>query len=87
MTNSVQSDKMAKHFLNFLGHKLVRPVLSWLLKLELISCDATLNESLFKFAGAAVTKPRLPMAFLGPTEETDGLFPLVRLLDLNRNNK
>ena len=38
----------------------------------------TLNGSLFHTTVVAVTKSHLPMAFLGRTEETDGLFSTVR---------
>ena len=49
----------------------------------MVCCDLTLSGSLFHSTGKAVAKPRLPMAFLGQTEDTDNLFPSVTfLLDL-----
>ena len=62
-------------------------VLSWFLKLEMICYDLTVTGSLFHSTGAAVVKPRLLTIFLGGTEETDSLFPHVRLLDLIRDDK
>ena len=35
----------------------------------------------------AITKPHLPMAFLGQTEERDSRFPRGRLLVLIQNDK
>ena len=37
--------------------------------------------------GEAIAKPRLPMAFLGQTEERDSLFPRVRLLVWIKDDK
>ena len=50
-------------------------------------CDQTDCESLFHSVGDAIAKPRLPMACLGQTEETDSLFPGVRLLVLIKDDK
>ena len=52
----------------------------------MVCCDLTLNGSLFHSTCTPEAKPHLPMAFLGWTwdlwtEETDHLFPFVRLLD------
>ena len=57
------------------------------LKLEMVCCELTLIGSLLNSTGAALAKPRLPMAFLGLTEETDSVFPHVRLLELIRDDK
>ena len=61
--------------------------MSWLLKPEVACCDLTLSRSLFHSTGAAVAKSRLSMAFLRQTEDTNGLFSHVRLLDLIRDDK
>ena len=37
--------------------------------------------------GEAISKPRLPMAFLGQTEERENQFPRVRLLGLIKDDK
>ena len=37
--------------------------------------------------GEAIAKPRLPMAFLGRTEERESRFPRVRLLGLIKDDK
>ena len=37
--------------------------------------------------GEAIAKPRLPLAFLGRTEERERRFPRVRLLDLIKDDK
>ena len=37
--------------------------------------------------GEAIAKPRLPMAFLGRTEERESRFPRVRLLVLIKDDK
>ena len=50
-------------------------------------CDRTDCGSLFHSAGEAIAKPRLPMVFLGKTEETDSLFPRDRLLVLIKYDK
>ena len=36
--------------------------------------------------GEAIAKPRLPMAFLGRTEERESRFPQVRLLGLIKDD-
>ena len=46
----------------------------------MVCCD------LFHSTGAA-TKPSLPIAFLGWTDETENLFPSVRPLDLITDDK
>ena len=61
--------------------------MSFLPKLEMVCCDLTLSGSLFHSTGAAVAKPCLTIAFLGHTEETDCLFPHVKLLDWIRDDK
>ena len=38
--------------------------------LEIVCWDLTLSHSLFYSTGASITKPVLPIAFLGCTEET-----------------
>ena len=48
----------------------------------IVFCDRTDYGSLFHSVGEAIAKPRLPMAFLGRTEERESRFPRVRLLDL-----
>ena len=48
----------------------------------MVYCGLTLNGSLIHSTGAAVAKPRLPLVFLGWTQEIDDLFPHVRLLNL-----
>ena len=50
-------------------------------------CDRTDCGSLFHSVGEAIAKPRLPMAFLGQTEEGDSRFPQVRLLLLIKDDK
>ena len=37
--------------------------------------------------GEAIAKPRLPMAFLGGTEERESRFPRVRLVGLIKDDK
>ena len=37
--------------------------------------------------GEDIAKPRLPMGFLGRTEERESRFPQVRLLDLVKDDK
>ena len=53
----------------------------------MVCWDPTLSGSLFLYTGAAVEKSYLSMALLGKTEETDSLFPQVRLLDINKDEK
>ena len=50
-------------------------------------CDRTDCGSLFHSVGEGIAKPRLPMAFLGQTEERDSLFPRVRLLVLIKDDE
>ena len=45
------------------------------------------GKSLFHSVGEAIAKPRLPMAFLGRTEERESRFPRVRLLGLIKDDK
>ena len=47
----------------------------------MVCWDLTVNGSLLLSTAVAVTKSHLPVAFLGQTEGTDGLFPQVRLVD------
>ena len=53
----------------------------------MVCWDLTLSGSLFYSTGMAVAKPRLPMTFLGWTDENDSLFALVRELDLIKDDK
>ena len=50
----------------------------------MVSCD--LNGSLFHSTGVTVAN-HVPVAFVRQTEETDDLFPQVKLLDLIRDDK
>ena len=50
-------------------------------------CDRTDSGSLFHSECEGIAKPRLPMAFLGGTEERDSQFPQVGLLVLIKDNK
>ena len=64
-----------------------KKVFSWLQKPVIVCYDRTDCGSLFHSVGEAIAKPRLPMAFLGRTEERDSLFPRVRLLVLIKDDK
>ena len=55
--------------------------------LFIVCCDWTDSGSLFHSMGKAIVKPRLPMAFLGQTEERDSRFPWMRLLVLIKDDK
>ena len=53
----------------------------------MVCWNMALSGSLFHSTGATLATPRLHMAFLEWNEETEILFPQVKLLDLIKDGK